>query len=86
MVSHASKLLGRSTIAREAYSLAEPEGGAIPVLLDFDAHGKHVLQVIQVGYDDNLVEIMLYGADHVHYPLSSRPVLSAKPLVYEQGR
>ena len=67
-------------------TLAEPKSGAVFVFLDLNPHREHVFQVVQMGDDYYLVEVILDRADDVQYALPPGGVLGAESLVNEQGR
>jgi len=65
--------------------LRHREGGAFDGLADLDAHGEGLLQFLDMGDDDNLLEVILNSVDGLHQPLQAGGILGTEPLVYEQG-
>ena len=70
----------------ESGRLDDFEGGAGRGLGDLDARGEGLFDLVDVGDDDNLLEVVLYRLDGLGKALLSGGVEGAEALVDEQDR
>src|SRR5437016_1558367 len=58
-------------------ALSDRKCGAGWALRDFDADGEHVLHLLEVGDDENLLEVILNAANRLDEPVAPLAVLAA---------